>query len=62
MLFMDDLPACNCDGQAVSVEVQPLLFRPFRFGIEIINDPAENIRSSWWVLETSVSINISYFP
>lgn len=49
------LPPCDSDGQAIGMEIQPLLLRPMGLGIVLVDDPAEDIRDFRWVLRGSVS-------
>lgn len=50
------LPSCDGDGQAISVEIQPLSLRPIGLGIVLVDDPAENIWGIWRVLSKGISI------
>lgn len=50
------LPPCDSDGQAIGIEIQPLLLRPMGLGIVLVDDPAKDIRDLRRVLNGSVSI------
>lgn len=59
---MIHLPPCDSDGKAIGVEIQPLLLRPTRLGIVLVDNPAENIRDIWRVLINGISIVMSCPP